>query len=46
VSFFEKLATQGNENAQCKLGVMFVEGIGVAKDVTKGMKYSLPSIRA
>ena len=39
LSLFEKLAEQGNETAQRKLGVIYAVGIGVAKDVSKGMKW-------
>jgi len=37
LSLFETQAEQGNETALCKLGVMYMGGIGVAQDVFNGM---------
>ncbi len=33
-----KLCTKGNSKAQCNLGVMFQEGLGVAKDAAEAVR--------
>ena len=33
-----KLCTKGNAKAQCNLGVMFQEGLGVAKDAAEAVR--------